>query len=60
MAPDKVVTPPTQEVVCIVRGNTEMRLKIRTVKKIPAATIVAAWVRADMGVGPSMASGNHT
>ena len=25
----------------------------------PAVTRVAAWIRADTGVGPSMASGNH-
>ena len=25
----------------------------------PAATIVAAWISADTGVGPSIASGNH-
>src|SRR4029079_3064480 len=25
-----------------------------------AATIVAAWIRADTGVGPSIASGSHT
>ena len=28
--------------------------------KIPAVTIVAAWISADMGVGPSMESGSHT
>lgn len=42
VAPGKVVTPPTQEVVYIVGGNIEMKLKIRAMKKIPAATIVAA------------------
>ncbi len=26
----------------------------------PAATIVAAWIRAETGVGPSIASGNQT
>ena len=26
----------------------------------PAATMVAAWINAETGVGPSMASGNHT
>ena len=29
------------------------------IKKIPAVTIVAAWIKADTGVGPSIASGNH-
>ena len=28
--------------------------------KIPAVTMVAAWISADMGVGPSMESGSHT
>ena len=28
--------------------------------KMPATTIVAAWMRADTGVGPAIASGNHT
>ena len=27
---------------------------------MPAATIVAAWIRAETGVGPSIASGSHT
>ena len=27
---------------------------------MPAATIVAAWISADTGVGPSIASGSHT
>ena len=26
---------------------------------IPAVTMVAAWIRADTGVGPAMASGNQ-
>ena len=29
------------------------------VKKTPAVTIVAAWIRAETGVGPSIASGNQ-
>ena len=30
-----------------------------TTKKTPAVTIVAAWINADTGVGPSIASGNQ-
>ena len=30
-----------------------------TTKKTPAVTMVAAWINADTGVGPSMASGGH-
>ena len=33
--------------------------KTRTPTKTPAATIVAAWIKADAGVGPSIASGNQ-
>src|SRR2546430_7136509 len=32
----------------------------RTTRYTPAVTMVAAWMRADTGVGPSMASGSHT
>src|SRR3954454_2261451 len=28
--------------------------------KMPAVTIVAAWISAEMGVGPSIESGSHT
>ena len=33
---------------------------MRATMKMPAVTMVAAWIRAEMGVGPSMESGNHT
>ena len=32
---------------------------IRTIRNTPAVTIVAAWIRADTGVGPAMASGSQ-
>ena len=35
------------------------RGKSLATKKTPATTIVAAWINADTGVGPSIASGNH-
>ena len=31
----------------------------RTIRYTPAVTMVAAWIRALTGVGPSMASGSH-
>ena len=31
----------------------------RVIRNTPAVTMVAAWMRADTGVGPSMASGNQ-
>src|SRR5512138_2033684 len=33
---------------------------IRATMKIPAVTIVAAWISAEIGVGPSIESGNQT
>ena len=35
------------------------RKSTRANKNTPAATMVAAWINADTGVGPSIASGNH-
>jgi hypothetical protein len=32
---------------------------MRVIRNTPEVTIVAAWISADTGVGPSMASGNH-
>src|SRR6202171_101569 len=33
---------------------------MRATMKMPAVTIVAAWINAEMGVGPSIESGSHT
>src|ERR1700733_5764772 len=33
---------------------------MRATMKIPAVTMVAAWISADIGVGPSIESGSHT
>ena len=33
--------------------------EILMIRNIPAVTIVAAWIRADTGVGPSIASGSQ-
>ena len=33
---------------------------MRATMKIPAVTMVAAWISAEMGVGPSIESGSHT
>jgi hypothetical protein len=32
---------------------------MRTIRYTPAVTMVAAWMRAETGVGPSIASGSH-
>jgi len=42
-------------------GSAEWRMgDTRAIRYTPAVTMVAAWMRADTGVGPSMASGSHT
>ena len=42
------------------RGDsTKMKLS-RAIMYTPAVTMVAAWMSADTGVGPAMASGSHT
>ena len=33
---------------------------MRATMKMPAVTIVAAWIRAEIGVGPSIESGSQT
>ena len=60
MAPKKSVIVPTKEMKLIIKGRDMKRGRSLARRKIPAATIVAACIRAEMGVGPSIASGNHT
>jgi hypothetical protein len=33
---------------------------MRATMKMPAVTMVAAWINAEIGVGPSIESGSHT
>ena len=33
---------------------------MRATRNTPAVTMVAAWINAETGVGPSIASGSHT
>src|SRR4030065_301121 len=53
MAP---ITSTTDRAVSDNSYNGDMRATM----KMPAVTMVAAWIRAEMGVGPSMESGSHT
>ena len=54
------VTAPTinttNNAVCDSSNNGD----IRATMKIPAVTMVAAWISAEIGVGPSIESGNQT
>jgi len=40
-------------------GHISNRDEQRMIKNTPAVTKVAAWIKAETGVGPSMASGNQ-
>src|SRR5690349_3853517 len=54
IAPTHATTCGIHVYVCGSRGET------RTMRYTPEVTMVAAWMRADTGVGPAMASGSHT
>ena len=43
----------------VASGAYSINGDMRQTRKTPAVTIVAAWIKADTGVGPSIASGNH-
>jgi len=59
VAPKNAVIAPTiATVVTTTVDPSHIGLVLKS-RKTPAVTIVAAWIRADTGVGPSIASGNQ-
>ena len=54
------VSTPTMATMVITCGACVNRTALRPSMYTPAVTIVAAWMRADTGVGPSIASGSQT
>src|SRR4030095_303726 len=54
-----VVAPTTSTVLSAVSDNSNNG-DMRATMKMPAVTIVAAWISAEIGVGPSIESGSHT
>ncbi len=54
-----VVAPITVTTDSAVSESSNSGL-IRATMKMPAVTIVAAWISAEIGVGPSIESGSHT
>src|SRR5579871_5333387 len=54
------VSAPTTATVFIDVGASTNRAFDRATMYTPAVTMVAAWIKADTGVGPSIASGSHT
>ena len=57
-APNAVTVPSTSATIWAVGEDTNSGHILAT-RNTPAATIVAAWIRAETGVGPSMASGSQ-
>src|ERR1051325_8126993 len=53
------VSAPMTTTVRLATGDSEKRKLLRAMRYTPAVTIVAAWISADTGVGPAIASGNH-
>ena len=51
---------PTYAITSMRQGAARKSGKARATRKTPAATMVAAWISADTGVGPSIASGSQT
>ena len=54
------VTPPVTATTSRAAGERLKSGARRATMKTPAVTIVAAWIKAEMGVGPSIASGSQT
>src|SRR4030043_800517 len=60
VAANKAVTAPTIATQFWATGTSEYKEKDLATKYTPAVTIVAAWIKADTGVGPAIASGSQT
>ena len=54
-----VITPIQAIIVGTQSAETVSSGFMRTIRNTPAVTIVAAWISADTGVGPSIASGSQ-
>ena len=60
VAADKsAVNAPRTMIRTLTFGLNSNKNEVRINKKTPAVTIVAAWIKAETGVGPSIAAGNQ-
>jgi len=59
VAARKAVLPPRIVTIKDTLGAYSKRDEQRQIRKTPAVTLVAAWISADTGVGPSIASGSQ-
>lgn len=55
----KAVADPIKTIADKTVGTYSNKGEHLIIKKTPAVTIVAAWINAETGVGPSIASGSH-
>src|SRR5689334_21640301 len=60
MAANSAVAEPTNATIISTFGASAYRNDRRAIMYTPAVTMVAAWISADTGVGPAIASGSHT
>ena len=60
VAASSAVSAPTVAMRASTPGTRTNSGSERATRKTPAVTIVAAWMSADTGVGPSIASGSQT
>src|SRR6266540_624214 len=60
VAANRAVAAPMIATMNIANGAWVKIAEQRTIMYTPAVTIVAAWIRAETGVGPAIASGNQT
>jgi len=58
--PKNSVMTPTMAMTAMTVADCARTGNRRASRNTPAVTIVAAWMSADTGVGPAMASGSHT
>jgi hypothetical protein len=59
LAANSAVNAPITATVALARADSENRKLSRAIMYTPAVTMVAAWISADTGVGPAMASGSQ-
>ena len=59
VAAKKAVAAPTATITALASGAYSSSGDMRQTRKTPAVTMVAAWISAETGVGPSIASGSQ-
>ena len=60
VAASSAVPAPTAATTACDTGAMANKTLLRATRYTPAVTMVAAWMSAETGVGPAIASGSHT